>query len=288
MYEAHFGLRQRPFRNTSDSDCYYPSTTHETALARLTGALEDQEGLMLVTGDPGTGKTLLCHHLLSGLDSKVTTVFLSNSHFCDRASLLQAILFELSLPYTGLSEQELRLSLTEFLLRNYGEGRRALLVVDEAHHLSADLLEELRLLGNLEGREGKTIQVILVAQPAILETICRTEMASFSQRLALRLRLEAFSAHEAADYLVHHLRAAGGKPDGILEEEALSILARGSRGVPRLLNQAAHQALCLAQQASAASVDAEAALEALAMLGLEAACEEEAQEAHTANGRLTV
>jgi general secretion pathway protein A len=269
MYEAHFGLRQRPFRTTPDSESYYPATTHEQALAQLTRALDDEHGLMLLTGEPGTGKTLLCHRLLARLGNEVTIVFLTNSHFRDRSGLLQAILYDLSLPYTGLTEQELRLSLTEYLLRNYGEGRRTVLLIDEAQHLSADLLEELRLLGNLEAQHGKAVQVILVAQPSILETICRTEMASLAQRLVVRLRLEALCLDESADYLMHHLRAAGCKPELLVDEEALALLSRGTRGIPRLLNQAGHQALSLACEAGATAVDAEAALEALTLLRLE-------------------
>jgi type II secretory pathway predicted ATPase ExeA len=268
MYESHFGLRQRPFRASSDSDCYYPATTHERALARLLQALQDDEGLVLVAGDPGTGKTLLCHRLLERLGPEVTSAFLTNSHVRDRAGLLQAILYDLSQPYTGLGEQELRLALTDFLLKNYAEGRRTVILVDEAQHLTADLLEELRLLGNLEARHGKAVQVVLLGQQGLCETLRRPELAGLCQRLAVRIQLEPFSVHEAADYLVHHLRAAGGKPEKVLSDEALEVLARGSQGVPRWLNQAAHQALCLVHEAGSRTVDAEAALEALSILGL--------------------
>jgi len=268
MYESHFGLRQRPFRAAPDSDCYYPATTHERALARLLQAIHDDEGLLLVTGEPGTGKTLLCHRLLERLGAEVTSAFLTNSHFRDRAGLLQAILYDLSQPYAGLGEQELRLALTDFLLNTYNSGRRAVILLDEAQHLTPDLLEELRLLGNLEARHGKAVQVVLLGQQGLAETLRRPELAGLGQRLAVRIQLEPFSVHEAADYLVHHLRTAGGKPEKILSDEALEVLARGTQGVPRLLNQAAHQALCLVHEAGGRTVDAEAALEALALLGL--------------------
>ena len=268
MYESHFGLRERPFHAAPDGDCYYPATSHERALARLLQALQDDQGLALVTGEPGTGKTLLCHRLLERLGPDVTSAFLTNSHFRDRAGLLQAILYDLSQPYAGMREQELRLALTDFLLRNYADGKRAVILVDEAQHLTPDLLEELRLLGNLEARQGKALQVVLLGQPALAETLQRPELAAFCQRLAVRIHLESLSVHEAADYLVHHLRAAGGKPEKMLSDEALEVLARGSQGVPRLLNQAAHQALCLVSEADGDTVDAEAALEALTTLGL--------------------
>src|SRR5207245_2909870 len=117
------------------------------------------------------------------------------------------ILYDLSLPYDG-SEQALRLRLTDFLLQNYANGKRALLLADEAHHLTADLLEELRLLGNLEAGQGKAFQVILVAQPGILETLRRPELAAVNQRIVSRTRLDALGVEEAVDYLLHHLRTA--------------------------------------------------------------------------------
>jgi type II secretory pathway predicted ATPase ExeA len=275
MYESHFGLRQRPFPATPDPGCYYPATSHERALARLLQGLSDGEGLLLLTGAPGTGKTLVCHCLLERLGSGLSSAFLTNSRIRDRAGLLQAILFDLSLPYEGRSEQEMRLALTDHLLSTFAAGTHTVLVVDEAHHLGPDLLEELRLLGNLEARTGKALQVVLVGQPVLLEILCRPELASLRQRLAVRAELEPLAVQEAADYLLHHLRVAGGRPERILADEGLELLARSTQGVPRLLNQAAHQALALAGEAGTAEVDAEAVLEALALLGLDGEAETE-------------
>jgi type II secretory pathway predicted ATPase ExeA len=268
MYEEHFGLRRRPFPATPDPLTYYAATSHERALARLLAGLGAGEGLLLVTGAPGTGKTLLCHLLLERLGPGVTAAFLTNSHLRDRTGLLQAVLYDLSLPYQGQGEQEARLALTEHLLKAFAGGRRTVLLVDEAHHLSPDLLEELRLLGNLEGRSGKALQVVLLGLPALLETLSLPELTAFRQRLAVRVELLPLALQEAADYLLHHLRVAGGRPERVLADEALELLARATGGVPRLLNQAAHQALALAHEAGAAQVDIEAALEALHLLGL--------------------
>src|SRR5262245_53448906 len=110
MYEAYFGLRRRPFRSTPDSDAYYPATAHEQAAERLLRAVREDEGLALLTGPPGTGKTLVCHALLERLGPEVSSAFLTNSHVGDRRALLQSILFDLSLPYEGKTEQELRLA----------------------------------------------------------------------------------------------------------------------------------------------------------------------------------
>jgi type II secretory pathway predicted ATPase ExeA len=223
---------------------------------------------MLLTGAPGTGKTLLCHCLLERLGSRTNVVFLTNSHVGSRSGLLQAILFDLSLPYEGRGEQEMRLALTDHLLRGFEQGRGTLLIVDEAQHLTPDLLEELRLLGNLEARSGKALQVLLVGQPALLETLRRPELTALWQRLAIRAEVDPLALQEAADYLLHHVRSAGGRPERLFADEALELLSHQTRGVPRLLNQAAHQALNLAAEAGSAQVDAEAALEALALFDL--------------------
>lgn len=268
MDGSHFGLTRRPFSETPDSECYYPATGHERALAVLLEAIASGDGIVLLTGDVGLGKTLVCHQLLERLGPDIATIFLTNTHFRDRAGLLQATLYDLSLPYEGLSEQELRLKLTDVLLKSYSEGRKTLLLIDEAQLLAADLLEELRLWGNLEARGRKAVQIVLVAHPRIAETLRQPKLESLSQRLVTRARLEPLNEHESADYVVHHLRAAGGHPEKILTDEALEILARGARGIPRLLNQACHRALTLADSTGATCADAEVALEALAALGL--------------------
>ncbi|HYV37252.1 MAG TPA: AAA family ATPase [Gemmataceae bacterium] len=279
MYETRFGLRQRPFPVTPDSACYYPATGHERALARLRQALDDQQGLALLTGETGLGKTLVAQRLQECFGTETVAAFLTNSHFECRAALLQAILYDLSLPFDGGTEQELRLRLTEFLLQNTKAGRRFVLIVDEAQHLTADLLEELRLLGNLEAGATKALQVVLIGQTSLLETLRKPELASLLQRLEVRANLEPLGVEEAADYVLHHLRLAGARPEAIVSDEALEVLARHTRGVPRLLNQAARQALMLANDAEASFVDVEAALEALNALGIEIADEEEAAAA---------
>jgi general secretion pathway protein A len=269
MHESRFGLCRRPFPVTPDIACYYPATGHERARRQLRAAIDDSQGFALLTGEPGTGKTLLIHSLLEALPADYVTAFLTNTHFADRAALLQAILFDLSLPYDGATEQGLRLRLTEFLLAVSHNGQRALLVIDEAHHLTEDHLEELRLLGNLEVGNLKAVSVILVGQLSLLETLKLPSMAAFQQRVEPRVLLAPLGVEEGADYLLHHLRRAGVRAEALISDEALELLARHTRGVPRLLNQAARQSLEIAEAAEATHLDAEAALEALAALGIE-------------------
>ncbi len=270
MYQKRFGLARRPFPATPDADRYYPATGHEAVLGALGRGLADDEGILVLTGAPGTGKSLLAQLLIDRLPEGHVAALVTNSHLPDRAALLQAILYDLGLPYADRSEQTLRLRLTDQLLKACAAGKRTVLMLDEAQHLSADLLEELRLLTNLEAGSHKALQVVLIAQPALLDTLAQPALAVLQQRLAVRCRVEPLGAEEACDYLHHHLRQAGARPEQVIDEDALATLARGTGGVPRRLNQAAHQALVLADAGDLSVVDTEAALEALAALGLSA------------------
>lgn len=266
---SRFGLAQRPFRHTPDPARYFPAAGHEQALTALLDGLANDEGLLVLTGAPGTGKTLLCHCLLGRLGPGVVSGLVTHCRVPDTTSLLQAILFELSLPAESKSEQDLRLALTEHLMSQFAGGRQTVLVVDEAHHLTAELLEELRLLTNLESAEGKAFQAVLCGQPALLETLSMPPLAGLAQRVATRTAVEPLSSAEAAQYLRHQLRAAGGSAR-LFDDEAVDLLAQATGGVPRLLNQAGNQALAVADSADADAVDAEVALEAIARMGLEA------------------
>jgi len=266
MHHSRFNLRRRPFPASPDLAAYYPATTHEAALATLLDGLADGEGVLVLTGPPGTGKTLLAHALAERLGDSAEVCLLAHSG--GRAGLLQSLLFDLALPHEGRPEQEMRLALIAHLLAKFRDGKKTVLLADEAHLLPGDVLEELRLLGNLEGPGGKAVQVALIGLPELLQVLQRPELASLRQRAAVRARLDPLGVEEAADYVLHHLRAAGGDTDAILDPEALEMLAKATRGVPRRLNQAAHLALRLAEAGEAERVDVEAVLEALSQLGL--------------------
>jgi general secretion pathway protein A len=278
MNLTHFHMRLRPFRAFPDTRFYYPSAQHEAVLSQMLQALEDGEGFVLLTGAPGTGKTLVAHVLLERLSDNVCSVLITNCRFTGRRDLLQSILFDLGLPYQERSEQELRLSLTEHILEHHAAARPTILIFDEAQDLSPDLLEELRLLSNLETSRGKAVHVVLISQPSLLEEIHKPELALLRQRINIRLHLDALDVHEAGDYLLHQLRVAGADAEAILSDEALSLLARHTGGLPRTLNQAGAQALNLAAMQQAETVDAEAALEALTALGLQVELDEPADE----------
>ena len=268
MDESRLEILKRAFRPIPDSDAYYPATSHEQALACVSAALNDDEGMALIVGGPGLGKTLLGHCILERLGGEIATAFLLTSHFRDPSSLLQALLYDFALPYEGRSEEEMRLALTDHLLQNYEAGRKALLVIDEAQLLAPAVLEELRLLGNLEGKRGKAVQVVLLSLPSILATLQLPELEALQQRLAARAELRPLDQHESADFLLHLARRICPRVEEILTEEAVQIIAQSCQGIPRLLNRATHKAVNVALAAGADVLDAEAVLEAIEALGL--------------------
>jgi type II secretory pathway predicted ATPase ExeA len=223
--------------------------------------------LALIDGAPGTGKTLAALKFLEGLDADVPRVLVPAPRFTKPADLLQAILFDLGAEYRGLSETELRLSVTEHLLGKLLAGGPTVVVLDEAQHLSADLLEEVRLLGNLETRSAKAALVVLVAQPVLRARLGTADLAAVAQRIGVRCHLDPLTAEESVAYLRHQLQSAGGDPDDLLTDDAATLLAAGCGGVPRLLNQTAATAFALAADAGEHAVDVEAAVEALARHG---------------------
>jgi MSHA biogenesis protein MshM len=275
MYEAHFGMRARPFRPGPDLAGYFAAAPHEEALQSLRQALQDDEPFAALTGEPGVGKTLLALVLLDRIGDEAASAFITNSHLESRSALLQALLYDLGLPYAAKPEQELRLALTDCLFERLRSGKRTVVLIDEAHHVPADGLEELRLLTNLESPTGRALQVVLFGLPELDETLQHPSLRALSQRLTTRIALGRLEPSESAEYVQNQLRHVGAQAESIICEEALELLAKATQGLPRWLNQAAHQSLVVAFQAGADQVDVECVMEALARLGIEAPAEEE-------------
>lgn len=276
---SRFGLDRPPFRPGVDAAAYYPAPSHEFAQAALAAAFARREQAVLIDGPSGVGKSLVVRKWLDDLLPDVPRVFLPNA-FAERpADLLQAILFDLGKPYQGLSEQELRLAVTGQLLDAAASGFPTVMVVDEAQHLSLSALEELRLLGNLETRQGAVAFGVLVAQPKLRALLHHPACALFADRIAVRCAIELLSVEESAAFLRHQVRAAGGNPAKVFDESAVAILAGACGGIPRLLNHAAALAFELSSQAEADMVDVEAALESLSRLGITPPDEDGASDA---------
>jgi type II secretory pathway predicted ATPase ExeA len=257
---APFGLARRPFRPTPDPACFFPSATHATARADLLDAADRDDGLALVDGEPGTGKTLVALKVLDALPADARRVVVPGGRFTTPADLYRAVLFDLGKPYENKAETDLRLAVADDLLAVREKGHRTIVVIDEAHHLSSDLLEEVRLLDNLESPAGKAAFTLLVGLPSIRGRL----VGSLGQRVVARPKIEPLSTDESVEYLRYHLIAAGASPD-LLTDEAADILAASAGGIPRVLNQLG--AAAVAAASGEECVDAEAALAALDRLG---------------------
>ncbi|QJA05420.1 AAA family ATPase [Thermosulfurimonas marina] len=242
-YLAFFGLKDHPFRITPDTEYFYPSRAHKAALEALRYAILRREGFLVLTGEPGLGKTLLIRLLFRELPPEVETAVILTPALGPE-ELLEAILEDLELPHTGPKENLLR-GFRDYLLRLAEGGRTLLLVVDEAQNLPAESLEELRLLSNFETEKGKLLQILLSGQPLLEEKLRRPELSQLAQRITLWERLEPLSPEETLDYVRFRLARAGGA--GItFEKRAEKELYRLSRGIPRVINKLMDRTLLVA------------------------------------------
>lgn len=248
MYERYYGLRELPFGITPDTGYYFAHTKHQEALNTLLAAVRMGEGFLKVTGEVGTGKTLLCRKFLAVLaaDPRFTTAYIPNPYL-EPMALIEAIAAELSLPVTpGQGQHVLLTNLTERLVQNYAEGRRVVLCLDEAQAMPAETLESLRLISNLETEKCKLIQIVLFGQPELDERLQERSVRQLRQRIAFSCRLAPLSLADTEDYLRHRLHIAGYGGPTLFGKRAVRILYRASHGVPRLANILAHKALMAA------------------------------------------
>ena len=246
MYEQFFGLQEKPFSLTPDTDYYYRFRGHQEALNVLLVALRNGEGFMCVSGEVGTGKTLLCRQLLKMLQDDCATVYLPNPLLTPH-ELYQAIISELQLPLEpAASFQQLTQQIFTELVRLRQVERPLVVLIDEAQAMPLQSLEALRLLSNLETAKEKLLHIVFFAQPEFEKRLAREELRQLRQRIVFSYRLPMLQRHELSGYLEHRLRIAGCQGVGIFQDGAIRLLFAASRGTPRLVNLLAHKALLAA------------------------------------------
>ena len=246
MYEAFFGLQSRPFAAGPRPERYFPASAVEAARQVLGRCIERSEGAGLLIGPAGTGKTLLLQVLAVQFRASLEIACLSSGRLTSRKELLQAILFELGLPYRGLDEGESRLSLIDHLSQTASNYQGLLLIIDEAHTLPLKLLEELRLITNLVRHGQPRVRIVLAGGPVLEERFASPKLEAFNQRLAARCYLEGFERAETMEYVRAQIRLAGGNPEQIFTADALEGVHRATDGIPRLINQVCDHGLILA------------------------------------------
>jgi general secretion pathway protein A len=249
MYKAFFKLTRNPFDLVPDPTCFVPTKRHNEALAALYYGVRRHKGFVVVTGEVGTGKTLLLRCLLRLLkeSKEIAYAYIFNSRLAP-TEFLQYILADFGLPSSGKNKSELLLDLGQFLISRGARRLTTVLIVDEAHHLSAEILEEVRLLSNLETTDDKLLQIVLVGQPELDQKLDSVGLRQLKQRIALRAHLGALDAEETRGYIQQRLQIAGAdsRVEPLFPPETIDTVYRHSRGFPRLINTICENALITA------------------------------------------
>lgn len=242
MYNKFYGFVTKPFEITPDPKFLYLSESHKEALAHLTYAVRERKGFTMITGEVGTGKTTLVQCLLSRLDGDTKTAYLFNPKL-GSTDFIHYICEDLGMRTQKKSKGQYISQLHRFLMDCYARNQNVVLIIDEAHTLDPDLLEEVRLLTNLETPKSKLLQVILIGQPELNEIIDRPEFRQLKQRVSLRYHLKPLNGDETKEFIKKRLRIAGTHDSGIFTPKALNEIYRFSKGIPRLINVVCDNAL---------------------------------------------
>lgn len=235
MYEAFYGLKEKPFNLLPDPEYLYMSKSHDNAYTHLEYAISENKGFVVVTGEVGSGKTTLINFLLKKIPQDIN-VGLINNTYIPPDQLLKVICQEFELSIDGKDKAQLLGDFQNFLLEQFSFKRRVVLFVDEAQNLSAAGLEEVRLLSNLEAEKSHLIQTILVGQPELKLKLQRNELKQFAQRVSVHCHLKGLDNGEVQKYVKHRLKAAGAKRTDLFSKDAIDLIAKYSKGIPRLIN----------------------------------------------------
>jgi general secretion pathway protein A len=235
VYESFYGFTEKPFNLTPDPKYLYLSQRHTEAFAHLEFGRKEKGGFILVTGEVGTGKTTLARYFLSHLDERTATAFVLYPALT-AAELLRSILDDLHVPQSGTSLKDHVDALHRFLLEARAQGRDVILLIDEAQDLAPEVLEQIRLISNLETDTEKLIQIVLMGQSELQDMLARRELRQLAQRVTARYHLSPLTRQETDDYIRHRLQIAGGEGKVVFTPAALGAVHRATGGVPRLVN----------------------------------------------------
>ena len=243
MYQEFFGLRESPFNVNPDPRYLFLTPSTREALANLTYGIQGRKGIILLTGEAGTGKTTLLNKLLDWVrHEQAVTAFIFNTQL-SVTEFFDCLTADFGISCSSPSKSHVLLGLNRWLLDRYRAGERAVLIVDEAQNLSQQLLEEIRLLGNLETSTEKLLQIVLSGQPELEEKLKHAQLRQFRQRITVRARTKPLSLEETHGYIAERLRTAGANGKPIFSPEAVEGVYNYARGIPRIINVLCEHAL---------------------------------------------
>jgi general secretion pathway protein A len=257
MYNAYFGFTENPFSLSPDPGFLYRSPQHEEALANLIYGVQTRKGFIVLTGEVGTGKTTMLECLREFLETQyIEFAFLFNSRI-NTDQFFEMIAYDLDLRCTRTSKTDVLFALNELLIQQAHSGRTTVLIVDEAHNLEWDVLEEIRMLGNLENRRGKLLQIILAGQPELDRKLDAPNLRQLKQRIVLRCNLRPFTESETFEYIHSRLERAGMVNQTVFPQPLISEIHHRSQGIPRVINAICDNLLlnAFAQECKAANVE---------------------------------
>ena len=250
MYESFYGFTARPFLAVPVTSRYFPASSIESARENLIRCMERAEGCGLVMGPSGSGVSLLCQVIAEHFEQQIETLLLGNLRLTNSREMLQAILYKMGIPYQKLADGELRLAIMDALSTEGRCPQGILLIVDEAHLLSARLFEELRFMTNTVRDAKPGVRLLVAGESSLEERFAHPRLSQINQRVAVRCYLHAFSAEESYQFIRAQTDAAGTNPDRLWAMDALRAIHRYTDGCPRLINQLCNHALLLAAQAT--------------------------------------
>jgi len=255
MYRAYFNLQDAPFNITPNPRFLLMTKHHREAYNALIYGIQQRKGFIQLTGEVGSGKTTLCRAVLDYLGKNVDTALILNPSLTE-TQLLRAILHDFGIEVKGRDRLAYIEKLNEFLLQRTSEGMNVALLIDEAQNLSPQVMEQVRLLSNLETDSHKLIQIVLAGQPELEQRLASPELRQLRQRITVRYHLPALTEREVAHYIAHRLKTAGaGDSDVMFSDKAVETVFQYSRGIPRMINAVCDSALMAAYVASTRIVD---------------------------------
>jgi general secretion pathway protein A len=248
---------------TPDSRFFYSSAKHEEALNCLLLAISERNGFVVITGEIGSGKTTVCRTLINKLDQATKVALILNTHL-GKKELLTTILEDLGIEYRSTSKTHLLAALNEYLLEQASKDVNVVVIIDEAQNLAPSVLEEVRMLSNLETETEKLLQIVLLGQPELKKKLALPKLEQFRQRVVFHYHLEPLSREETKEYIKHRLKKAGNETADIFDDEAINEIYIHSKGVPRLINVMCHNALITGLVYETKCITRAIALEAIA------------------------